>query len=81
VTPPPAVTGPKIGIFSSAELARVVAETVPADRTHAIVGSIDKDGAAIVVKMQLKEHWEVQAAYKRDWAGDATLGAKVVWSW
>lgn len=73
--------GPKVGIFSAAELAKVVAETVPPDRTHAVVGSIDADGVAVVVKMQLKEQWEVQAAYRREWGGDAQLGARVVWSW
>lgn len=69
------------GIFSQHEIARLVAETVPADRTNAVVGTVDAEGMAVVVKVVKGEHWTVEAAFRRDWGGDMTAGAKVVWSW
>jgi hypothetical protein len=72
---------PAAGMFSQAELAKVVAKTVPPNRTHAVVGTVDEDGMAVVVKMTLRERWEVSAAYRRDWAGDQQTGVKVIYSW
>jgi hypothetical protein len=72
---------PRVGIFSREELARVVADTVPADRQHAVVLSLDEDGTAVAVKMTLRERWEVEGAFRRDWSGDLNVGARVIYSW
>lgn len=73
-------------MFSQQELARLVQDTVPAERDgvpvrNAIVATVDKDGAALVVKMQKGEHWTVEMAVRRDWSGDVSSGAKVMYSW
>lgn len=68
-------------MFSQKEIAKLVEETVPPDRTNAIVGTVDADGVAVVLKMQKGEHWTVEMAVKREWGGDIKSGAKVVYSW
>jgi hypothetical protein len=68
-------------MFTEAELAKLVADTVPADRTHAVVLDVDRTGAAITVKMTKDEHWEVDAIFRRDWSGSTNAEAKVVYSW
>ena len=69
-------------LFSSKDLARLVEQTVPPDRTNAIVGTVDSDGAAIVVKLAKPgSKWMLEMAVRREWGGDLTSGAKVVWSW
>lgn len=68
-------------MFSQAELAKVVKDTVPSDRSNAIVGVVDNTGLAVVVKMTKSDHWEIDAAYHRDWGGDQNVGAKVIYSW
>lgn len=81
------VTTPKtVGIFSGPELSRLVEQTVPVERDgkpvkNAIVGTVDKDGVAMVVKMRKGEHWTVEMAVKREWGGDVKSGARVVYSW
>lgn len=69
------------GMFSQEALTRLVERTVPAERTNAIIGTVDKDGVALVVKMQKGDRWTVEAAFRRDWGGDLSAGAKVMYSW
>jgi hypothetical protein len=76
--PPPA---PKVGMFSAQVLDKLVKDTVPADRQHALVTTVDADGLLVAVKMVKNEHWEVEAAIKRSWSGDIQAGARVVYSW
>lgn len=68
-------------MFSADELAKLVADTVPADRSHAVVLDVDLTGAAVTVKMTKDEHWEVDAIFRRDWSGNTNAAAKVVYSW
>ncbi len=68
-------------MFSQTELAKLVADTVPADREHAVVLDVDLTGAALTVKMRKDEHWEVDAVFRRDWGGDTNAEARVIYSW
>jgi hypothetical protein len=68
-------------MFNEAQLAKLVADTVPADRTNAVVLDADLTGAAITVKMTKDEHWEVDAIFRRDWHGGTNAQARVVYSW
>jgi hypothetical protein len=69
------------GMFSRQEIARLVEDTVPPDRTNAVVGTVDRNGLAVVLKMTKGEHWTIEAAFTRDWAGDTKAGAAVIYSW
>lgn len=68
-------------MFSQAELAKLVADTVPADRNHAVVLDVDLTGAAVTVKMTKDEHWEVDAIFRREWSGATDAQARVIYSW
>jgi hypothetical protein len=68
-------------MFSPQELAKIVQQTVPADRTKAIVLDVDANGLAVVVQLVKDKNWEIQAVYTRDWAGDQNAGARVIYSW
>lgn len=69
-------------MFSSADLSKLVADSVPADRTSAIVLDVDRHtGAALTIKMRKDVHWEVDAIFRRDWAGATDAQARVIYSW
>lgn len=72
-------------IFSQEQLSKIIKETLPADApvgTSAVIGSVDQDGAQVVVSMQLKKHWEIQGAARHDWdTGANSLGGKVAVRW
>lgn len=68
-------------MFSNSELAKLVKDTVPDDRSHAVVLDVNKDGLAVTVKMVKTKHWEVEGAFTRSWNGDTAGGAKVIYSW
>lgn len=75
------LAGLRTGLFNAKELAKLVEQVVPEDRTNAVVGTVDVDGIAVVVKMTKGTHWTVEGAFKRDWGGDVTTGAKCIYSW
>lgn len=68
-------------MFSPTELAALVEQTVPADRSHAVVLDVDLTGAAVTVKMRKDEHWEVDGVFRRDWNGGTDAEARVIYSW
>lgn len=80
-----------VPIFSSEQLARVVREALPTDAdtgTKVLVGTVDQDGAQVVVAFKniaagdtRRPTWEVQAAARHTWAGDNQVGAKAIMQW
>lgn len=76
-------------IFSQQQLARIVEETIPAAAsgfTHVVVGTVDQNGAQVVVGFKKKEtsagiKWELQAAARHDWTGENTIGGRVLLKW
>ena len=68
-------------MFSQKELAKVLNDTLPDDRTNAVVGVVDTDGLAVVIRMHKDEHWEIDGVFKRDWTGEIGAQAKVIYSW
>ena len=68
-------------IFSQQALSKLVADTVPETRGNAIVGTVDKDGVSVVVVMSKDVHWTIEGVIRRDWGGDISTGAKVIYSW
>ncbi len=77
--PPPG--GMPMPAFSQKALSKLVAETVPPDRGNAVVGTVDENGIAVVVHMTKGEHWAVEGTFARDWGGNMSTGAKVIFSW
>jgi hypothetical protein len=71
-------------LFSPAQLAQLVAETVPAGRRHAVVTTLDDQGFTVAGKLEFdtrRGQWDLVAAFRRDYKGDTGVGAQVVWSW
>lgn len=75
-------------ILGSAELRRLIDETLPADAAPGekiVVGMVNQQGAQIVASFKKtgshQESWEVQAAARHDWNGDNSVGAKVLLRW
>lgn len=72
-------------MFSQDQLHKIIQETLPntlpGNRTNAVVGLVDEKGVSLVAKFTLRERWELEAVYKRDWLGKQDLGAKVIYSW
>lgn len=75
-------------IFSNAQLAKLVADTVvpqtdPA-HTHVVVGTVDQQGAQVVASFKKSGSgagWELQAAARHDWSGDNSVGGRVILKW
>lgn len=71
-------------IFSPTELARIVreAEVDPAKGKRAVVGTVDQGGAQVVASFKFRnDRWTLEAAARREWTGERTIGAKVMLQW
>lgn len=71
-------------IFSPEALKKVIDNTLPADGKtgeKVVVGTVDQNGAQVVASFKFKEKWELQAAARHEWAGDNSVGAKVLLRW
>lgn len=71
--------------FSPSQLKSIVDKTltdIPEGHTNAIVGTIDSQGAQIVVAFKTQdEHWVATGTVKHDWSGDNIAAANVIYSW
>jgi hypothetical protein len=79
---------PLPAIFSAPQLAAAVAAAIPpdADYTHAVIGSVDQNGAQILLSVKRRSgiagvQWDVQAAARHTWSGENFVGGKVIMSW
>jgi hypothetical protein len=73
-----------VPIFSTDQLDRLIAKTLPTDAKpgeKVVVGAVDQQGVQVVARFKWKEHWELQAAWEHDWAGENNAGAKVLLRW
>lgn len=71
-------------LFAQENLKKLVEQALPSDAKPGekiVVGAVDLTGAQIVVSLKLHDLWEVQAAARYDWTGDASAGAKVILRW
>lgn len=75
-------------VFSNDRLARIIRETLPADAKpgeNVIVGSVDQDGAQIVVGFQrglgAAGYWTIEAVARHEWSGSNSVGATVLLRW
>lgn len=71
-------------LFAPEQLKQIVADTlidVPKDHRVAVVGTFDRNGAAVVANFaSVDGRWKLQAAYRHDWSGNDSIGAKVMFS-
>jgi len=71
------------GLFSGAALAAIVQKTlaeVPADKTMAVVATVDTAGVNVSVAYRVKDRWRIGAAVTRDNTGGLTVGASVLFT-
>lgn len=74
-------------LFGPSQLKAIVqqgiCDAVPAWKTNAIVGTVDKTGAQVLVSCKLgdQERWIITGAVHHDWSGDTQAGAAVVYAW
>lgn len=74
-------------IFSPAQLAKLVNDTMPKDAQpgeHITVLTVDQTGAQIAASFKLKADkvtWDLQAAARHDWTGDNAIGARILLRW
>jgi hypothetical protein len=73
------------GIFGPSQLdalVRAQLETLPADKHGALVGTVDANGAQLVLSYQRtgRADWSIEAAMRHNWTGANTVGlsAKVL---
>lgn len=72
-------------IFSQEALKQVVDKAVaenakPGDK-GLLVGTVDNNGAQVVLTLELKNSWELQAAAGMKWTGEPEAGVKVLRRW
>ena len=73
-------------MFSPDQLADAVAHIptdLPEGHSSAIVGTVDLTGAQVLVgfrKDTAHGTWEAQGAFRHDWTGDSSLGARFIYS-
>lgn len=73
-----------MSVFSQEQLAKIVAETIPADakpNEKFLIGTVDQTGAKVMAVLKLKDEWEVQAVAEANWKGSKSAGAKVMKRW
>lgn len=72
-------------VFSPAQLKTIVDQTlplVPAGRTNAVVGTVDKTGAQVLVTFKSKdEKWLATGVARHEWTGENEVGASLIYSW
>jgi hypothetical protein len=74
-------------VFSQDQLNAIVKETIPSNlpdgHAHAIVGTVDQDGAQVVAGFTLgaNQEWQVDGVFRHTWSGDNAVGAQVIYSW
>lgn len=76
-------------IFDQGPLERIIDQTlrdtpVPAGHGNAIIGTVDAKGTQFLVSLQREERgatWQVQGLIRHDWAGDTSIGGRVIVSW
>lgn len=80
----------KASIFSSEQLDKIVADTMPADAKpgeKVVIGTLDQHGAQVMASFKLQKNefggpsWELQAAARHEWTGENSVGAKVLLRW
>jgi hypothetical protein len=71
-------------IFSPAQLAQILTETIPADvptgSKYVVVGGLDAEGVKVVAGFTFDRGWQFRGAYRHDWSGTDTVGAQVIWA-
>lgn len=69
-------------MFDQAALSRAVQAIVPEGHTSAIMGTVDNNGAQVIVGMNLgkNDEWEIQGQFQHTWTGDNNGQVKVLWS-
>jgi hypothetical protein len=73
-------------IFSQTQLQQAVAAIppdLPEGHSSAIVGTVDQTGAQVIVgfkKDALGGTWQAQGAFRHDWSGDNSVGARFIYS-
>lgn len=69
-------------MFETDALAAAVKAIVPEGKKEAIVGTVDKDGAQVIVGLSLgsNDEWEIQGQFEHKWSGDNEGSVKVLWS-
>ena len=74
-------------IFDPDSLNKVLNETVPAQlpdgHTAALVGTVDANGIQAVLSVKKavgSSTLECDGVWQRDWSGQQTVGARVLWS-
>jgi hypothetical protein len=73
-----------VSIFSPEQLEQIIQRTLPAtpaNHSHAVVATVDQNGAQVVASFKRTSHWELQAAAQHEWSGDDSVGARVLLSW
>jgi hypothetical protein len=72
-------------IFSPAQLAKVVADTLPPDgsaKNRVVVGTVDQNGAQVVASFKWRDgKWQLRGAAHHDWNGDNTVGVGGSFTW
>lgn len=72
-------------IFSPEQLRQLVEQNLPPDpgdgKTHALIGTVDQNGAQVLAVMKFTNVWQLQAAARHDWNGDNEVGAKIIARW
>lgn len=69
-------------MFASEDLAKIVQHVIPSDKTNALVGTVDKNGAQLIWgwKLGVNNEWELQGTIEHTWAGDNDGQIKIIWS-
>lgn len=69
-------------MFEPEQLAKLVQYVVPDNHKTALIGTVDKSGAQVVVGMKLNDSgtWEIQGSFEHTWSGDNNGKIKVLWS-
>jgi isocitrate lyase len=76
-----------MSLFSQDQLAKLVAETLPADAKpgdKVIVATVDATGAKAIISFNKQSggaNWQLQWATAYAWKGDVQTGAKVIVRW
>lgn len=69
-------------MFQASELSALAKAIVPEGKQEAIMGTVDKEGAQVVVGISLgaNREWEIQGQFEHKWSGDNDGKVKVLWS-
>lgn len=68
-------------LFTTAQLAKIVRDTLPPPDAHRLVvlGAVDRAGAQAIANFTSENgRWTLQAAYRHEWTGDDQVAATVL---